>query len=172
MKILSVSLLMAGVFCFNSMNAQTDKGFNYQAVARDASGDLTPNAAVTVRFVIHETTAGGAVVYDETHNTSTNDHGLFDLIIGDGVPSSGVFNNIDWGSDDHFLQVYLNGVSMGTQEFQSVPYAQWAKNGSKWSSNLGSDIYYDLGRVGIGTTNPGSSLHIKQVGTLFLQGFD
>jgi len=159
MKILTVCLLLAGIFCFNSISAQTDKGFNYQAVARDAAGDLTPNAAVTVRFVIHETTAGGAIVYDETHNTNTNDHGLFDLIIGDGTPSSGVFNNIDWGGDDHFVQVYLNGVSMGTQEFQAVPYAKWAKNGSKWTDNT-NGIHYIISSVGIGVNLPTSRLHV------------
>lgn len=151
--------------------AQTDKGFNYQAVARDASGYPLANTGITVRFLIRQNNAIGPIIYDETHSPTTDDRGLFNLVIGDGTPAVGVFNSIDWAAADHFLTVILNGTTVDSEELQSVPYAKWAKNGSKWLDGIGSDLYYPTGQVGIGTgNNPGSLLHVKQTGTSISDG--
>ena len=150
--------------------AQTPKGFNYQAIARDAQGDPLSNTPVTVRFQIRQNSAVGPIVYDESHATSTDERGLFTLVIGDGSPLSGVFNNIDWAAADHYLGVLLNGTLIGTEEFQAVPYAKWARNGSKWLEN-GSSLYYDLGDVAVGTDLPAARLHVRQSGTSISDGF-
>ena len=94
---------------------------NYQAVARDAGGVLMTNAAVTIKFDIHVTTAGGAVVFTETQNLNTDANGVFSAQIGAVSPMS-----IDWSADAHFLEVSLNGTSVGVTEFVSVPYAKSA----------------------------------------------
>jgi len=42
-------------------------------------------------------------------------------------PDSGAFDNIDWGIDDHYLNVQIDTgsglVDMGTTQFMAVPYA-------------------------------------------------
>ena len=68
---------------------------NYQAVVRNAQGNpLGANTNVTVRFQIHDLSAGGTVVYSETNTAVTNQFGLITMIIG-GTGNLGV---VDWGS--------------------------------------------------------------------------
>lgn len=114
-----------------SMNciAQTPQLINYQAVARDASGGVLASQAISVRFNIRNTTASGPIVFSETHSVTTNQFGLFNLMIGSGTPITGTLTAIDWAGDLKFLQVRMdinNGNSysdMGTQQLISVPYS-------------------------------------------------
>jgi hypothetical protein len=94
---------------------------NYQAVARDGSGNLITNTPVTIDFDIHEGTAAGPVVFSETQNPTTDANGVFSVQIGSVVGLA-----VDWAADAHFLEVALNGTSVGTTEFVSVPYAKSA----------------------------------------------
>lgn len=103
-------------------------GINYQAVVRDGAGDVMVNQAVTANFKIRQTTAGGTIVYEEDHAPSTNDYGLINLVIGEGTPVSGIFADIDWGSDVFFLDITINGNNLGSMEFKSVPYAKHANS--------------------------------------------
>ena len=41
------------------------RGFNYQAVARNASLDLIPNAEIELQFVVREEDTAGQAVYME-----------------------------------------------------------------------------------------------------------
>ena len=121
--------------------AQAPQAFNYQGVARDLSGNPILNQSIGLQIAILKGSATGTEVYKENHNTTTTDLGLFSLQIGTGTSVNGVFEDIDWGSDRHFMQVELdeNGGSnfqiIGTSELLSVPYAIYAENGSKWNEN-------------------------------------
>ncbi len=101
-------------------------GIHYQAVARDAGGEIK-NQSIDVKFSI---LAGGTTVYEELHHTTTSQYGVFSLIIGDGEALSGTFSGIDWSTGNHSLQVDVdlgNGWKrMGTISFMSVPYALYA----------------------------------------------
>ncbi len=66
------------------------------------------------------------MVYSETHTPTTNDFGLFNLILGDGTINNGTFDGIDWASNPHFLIVELNGAKIDTSQFQAVPYSKLA----------------------------------------------
>jgi hypothetical protein len=120
------------------------QGITYQAVVYsdissqnpgyDLSGQVLKNTEIGVRFSIISGTATGTIVYQEEHNTETDQYGLFTLIIGQGnqvVTQS--FNVIDWGSGYHFLKVEIdksggsNFKDMGTQQMWSVPYALYTK---------------------------------------------
>ncbi|MEO0895925.1 MAG: tail fiber domain-containing protein [Bacteroidota bacterium] len=124
MKIVASLLLL--ILCSLGLNAQLTTGFNYQAVARDGSGNILANSSVNLRFEIRESSATGTVVYDETHAITTNDYGLVHLILGNGNTSSGSFNGINWASAPHFLLVEMNGMAIDTAQFQDVPYARVA----------------------------------------------
>lgn len=88
------------------------------------------NQNVTMKFSIHQATANGTIVYEETQGTSTNDYGLINLQIGQGAPTIGTFSLIQWGQNTFFLQVQVdigaNYVNLGTTQFVSVPYAMVA----------------------------------------------
>ena len=105
-------------------------GIPYQAVVRNANGQVAANAAVTSRFTLHQTTADGTVEYQETHALTTNAQGLMATVLGQGTAVQNTFAAINWSNTTKFLQVEVdlgNGyVDLGTQQLMSVPFAQRA----------------------------------------------
>lgn len=106
----------------------------YQAVVRDAAGNPLINHPLTVRCTLHDNTASGTSIYQETHTITTNNLGLFTLHIGTGVASIGNIDSIHWALYKKYLQVEFDttaqGVSyidLGTQQLMAVPYALYAE---------------------------------------------
>lgn len=114
--------------------AQTPDKINYQAVVRDAQGDILDQQAVKFEISVLQGSATGTAVYTETHSLTTNDLGLANFQIGAGTPVSGSFSTINWGSNAYFVEVGLDATGgsnftlMGTQELVSVPYALRARS--------------------------------------------
>ncbi|MCF8368635.1 MAG: hypothetical protein K9G76_06300 [Bacteroidales bacterium] len=145
--------------------AQPPQGLNYQAVARDLNGDLLTNQSVTFRISILIGLAPGTLVYQEIHPAVTNNLGLVDLIIGEGIPTVGTFSGIDWTYGESHIKVEMDpsgGTSyqlMGQSELQSVPYALYDGD---WEI-AGSDLRLGVsGNVGIGTFNPSKKLEVNK----------
>lgn len=122
---------------------------NYQGVVRDGNGAIMANQNVSVKLLIHETTANGIIVYEEDHNVTTSDYGVFDVKIGRGMPVLGDFTTIDWGLDVYFLETQVdenggnNFVSLGTSQLVAVPYALRSKTAAT-ADNVFSGDYNDL----------------------------
>lgn len=116
------------------VNAQAPQAFNYQAVARNSTGDLIQNQLVTFRISILQDSPEGTLLYRESHAVTTNDFGLANLQIGKGSVLDGTFSGIDWSTGQKHLKVELDPaggtayVEMGTAELLSVPYALFADN--------------------------------------------
>lgn len=106
--------------------AQSNNGFSYQAVARDADGALLTEESITIGFQIRRGTANGILVYAETHDTTTDVFGGFNLTIGEGMPVFGIFSSIRWGDEDYFITTSINGVDAGSAALTSVPYSKLA----------------------------------------------
>ena len=141
------------------------QGINYQAVVYSDNGNNQPglnspgqvlwNEDIGVQFSILSGSATGTVIYKETHVTSTDEFGMFDLVIGQGlVQGTQSFNMIDWGSGYHFLKVEVdktggtNYVEMSNQQLWSVPYALY----SGYSSSSGyadSSAYAEIAGNGL-----------------------
>jgi len=123
--------LTSVLFCAITFAQSVPQGINYQAVARDANGDVLMNQALTIRFSIISDINTSAISWQEKHVTPTNEYGLYTTIIGQGsatsAGSSSSFDVIDWGASNHLLKVevdYGSGyIDMGTTAFMSVPYA-------------------------------------------------
>ena len=158
---------IAGSFLY----AQLPQGFNYQAVARDQSGNPLKNANLTVRIAILQGGVNGTVVWQEDHQVTTNNFGLFALVIGDpdasatgGTLSS--FDAIDWSLNDYFLQVSLNnGAGFQAYDpvpFLSVPYAKLAGSVANGWGMEADTLVYRSGSVAVGTSSPnGSKLAVQ-----------
>jgi hypothetical protein len=124
-------IILSILFCAITFAQSVPQGINYQAVARDANGDVLMNQALTIQFSVISDVTTSAISWQETHQDNTNAYGLFTAIICGGtstsVGSSLNFDVIDWGASNHLLKVevdYGNGlVDMGTTAFMSVPYA-------------------------------------------------
>ncbi len=129
--------------------AQAPQAFNYQAVARDASGNVLQSQLLGIKISLHKGSESGTVVYSETFNPTTNEFGLFTLEIGKGTVVSGNFDTIHWGNNNYWLQVEMDPTggttynNMGTSQLLSVPYAMYAERTpsigfSAWSSAVQS----------------------------------
>jgi len=126
--------------------APLPQGIPYQAAARDAQGQVIADAAVNVRFTLHEGAADGAASYAETHALTTNSVGLFNTVFGAGTPEQSAFDSINWAATTKFLQVEIDlgegYVDMGTTQLLSVPYALRSDEAARLK-NAGLPIFND-----------------------------
>ena len=91
--------MLAALFIWLSLSAQTPQKMSYQAVIRNSSNALVTNHAVGMMISILQGSAlSGTVVYAETHTTITNANGLVNIAIGTGIVTSGSFAAIDWSA--------------------------------------------------------------------------
>jgi hypothetical protein len=175
------ALLSCALSCFTStfLLAQTPQAIPYQAVARNSSGALITNQAVSLRFTIHTASATGTVVYQETQAATTNAYGLFTVTIGTGTVVSGSLSGIDWSTGTKYMQVELDATggtsytNMGTQQLLSVPYALYAQKSSNATSPYGSG---EAGALNITTntdwtTTPQANLNFQYTTITVASGF-
>ncbi len=134
------ALLVFVLTCAVAM-AQVPQQIPYQAVARNSTnGNVIPNQNISVRFTIHDQTAGGTTVYQETHHVTTNQFGLFTASVGGGTAVTGTLAGVNWGTGSKFLQVEIDAAGgssytdMGTTQLNSVPYALFAANSASGGS--------------------------------------
>jgi hypothetical protein len=125
-------LLLVFSFSFFTSYAQVPQGLNYQAVARNASGNILASQAISIKINIHQGSALGTTIYSETFSPTTNQFGLFTLPIGQGAVISGTFNTINWSTGNYWMQVLIDPsggstyTDMGTSQLLTVPYAMYA----------------------------------------------
>lgn len=163
-------MIMAAVILFvisQQLIAQSPPAFSYQAVIRDNTGEFLANQTVGIRISIHTATATGTIVYQETHQVTSNLVGLINLSIGLGSPTTGTFSTISWSNGLMFLQVEAdktggtNYITLGTTQLVSVPYALYAPPDADWIIS-GTKMYSGVtGNVGIGYSNPSYKLHVE-----------
>ena len=120
------------------VSAQAPQGVGYQGVATDSEGIELVNQAISIRASILSGSVNGSVQWQETHDTSTDEFGLFALTIGEGVNTgSGLlssFADIPWGESTYFLQIEMDATGgmdyslMGVNQMMSVPYALYAES--------------------------------------------
>jgi hypothetical protein len=128
------SFILAIILLFN-IKAQTPQGFNYQGVARNASGAAITNQAIGLQISILDGSASGTTVYTETHNQTTDANGLFSLTIGGGTATLGTFTGINWAvGGSKWLKISMDAAGgsnyqlIGSSQLMSVPYALFAGN--------------------------------------------
>ncbi|MGC4130468.1 MAG: hypothetical protein QM564_13170 [Bergeyella sp.] len=176
-RIIAIAILFLGtILAF----AQVPQKMSYQAVIKNASGDVLQNQNVAVKVSILQGSDSGTVVYSERLTGTTNSAGLLATEIGSGTVLSGNFGTIEWAFGNYWLKTETdpnggtNYTIAGTSQLLSVPYAMYAKNAgnsvpggvstSEWTA-IGDDIYNaNSGNVGIGTTTPAFPLTVAKTG--------
>ena len=99
-----VFLIGTTIIC-TSLYSQAPQKIDYQAVVRNGLGKVIENQNVSLRFSIINTSVSGQLVFQEIHNTTTNEFGLVTLEIGTGNSTVGTFESIDWSIGSKFLKV-------------------------------------------------------------------
>lgn len=127
----TIKLMFAALVCVLLTDvafAQVPQAFHYQAVARDANGEVKANATIGVRVQILQGSENGTAVYSETHQPQTSEIGSFTLEIGTGS-SSANFADINWTNGPHYLSLAVdmdggtNYLDLGSSKLLSVPFA-------------------------------------------------
>jgi hypothetical protein len=149
-------LILSILSLLETLPAQTapPNGMLYQAIARDASGNLAVRRTIYVRTSIIKTSATGTVMYSDEHKVTSNADAMFTVVVGQGSFLSGSYrkiSDIPWGDDKYFFNLKISVapslpgsswkptyVDMGTSQFWSVPYALFsgAANNSRDSLTL------------------------------------
>ena len=129
--ILAAVIITAGVF------AQAPQKMSYQAIVRDAAGELIKSTQVGIEINILQGSATGTGVYTETQTPTTNANGLLTIEIGGGTG----FDAIDWANGPYYLETKIdptggtNYTITGTSQLLSVPYALHSKTAETAASS-------------------------------------
>src|SRR5690606_9720027 len=122
--------MMAVFFLPLCLIAQTPYTFNYQGIARDASGQPLKGKDIQLKL---STMNGGDVIYSERQALTTNDFDVFTAVIGIGSDATGSLSARNFAKPLS-LKVEMDpsgGTSfddLGTTALQSVPYAMAANS--------------------------------------------
>jgi len=157
-----LALMALGIILLPSAFAQ-GTAFTYQG--RLNSGASPANGSYDLTFALFSVNSGAGQV----GNTITNpavavSNGLFTVLLDFGNQFPGANRWLEIG-------VRTNGAAAYTtltprQPITPAPYAIFAADaaeGGPWSLN-GSNIFYNSGNVGVGTSSPSSPVHIKSGG--------
>lgn len=159
-------LLTAGIVLGSHLAfAQAPEKMSYQAIIRNAGGQVLANQSIGVRVSVLQGSPAGAVVYSERLTGNTNANGLLTMELGTGTVLSGTFNTINWPSGNYYLKTETDPTGgttytiTGTSQLLSVPYAMFAKSAGAVSGGGAFSIPY------INTfTNAGSLFSITNNG--------
>ena len=140
----------------NSLNAQVVKpGINFQAVAKDKEHNAASNRKIYIDCTIENGQANPIIVYGEHQDVRTNDVGIFNLVIGNGIRYIGANDiyNINWSSGSYYFHLKISitpiapdpnwdytkdWIDLGAVAFGVVPYAIQSLNAS--NGNLDTAI--------------------------------
>ncbi len=154
MKKIKVLVALLAIVSVLICRAQIPQKIAYQAVIRNANGEVIGNEPVELQVKFHKGTTDGEVVYTENHTVTTSPFGVASLHLGEGTNPTGNFTAIPW-SETIFLEVLYkpsgtsNFASMGTTQILSVPYAFLA--GTALTSTNGISSIGSAGNVAYST---------------------
>ncbi|HKL67445.1 MAG TPA: hypothetical protein VJ877_06095, partial [Bacteroidales bacterium] len=165
-----ITILLIISCTMQTVHAQSPHQLNYQAVVRDASGNIIPNADIAMKISILQGGSSGSAVCTEEFFVTSNDYGLVKLKIGSNNPAA--FEVIDWTAGPYFIKTEIDDdgdavyTEMGTSQMLSVPYAMYATTAgnttgdSLWRQSE-DNLYYNEGKIGVGTSTPLASLSVQ-----------
>ena len=144
-------LLLAGIPFLQAQ--QVPMGMNYQAVAREATGEVMADVELEIQVSLFSEQESTAPVYEEQHKVKTNALGLFSIVIGQGEETVGSFERVPWSAGEIWMEVALQNQARGYElisrsQMLSVPYALHAGTANEVVSSG------DRGLSGSGTTTP------------------
>ena len=118
---------------------------NYQGKLTDSTGNPRTGTH-SVRFRIYDASAGGTLLFDETHPSTAVTGGVFSLRVGaviGGVPGS-VFQ----GGADRWLEITVDGdVMTPRQRLVASPYALAVATGSVTNAEISNSA--DISGLGV-----------------------
>ncbi|MDB5243598.1 MAG: hypothetical protein JWP57_4223 [Spirosoma sp.] len=113
-----------------SYGQSVPQGMNYQAVARNMAGQVLANEAIELKIGLTSRQGTAPTThYSETHSVTTNQFGLFTVVIGAGKATTGRFNQVPWSTDDIWMEIAIRHkadnrfATISNSKLLAVPYA-------------------------------------------------
>jgi hypothetical protein len=91
--------------CPSFLFSQGPQAFKYQSIIRNVNGTPMSNTNIGIRASVHEGSATGLSVYQESHASTTNQFGLINLEIGNGTSITGFFSSIAWSTGTKWMEI-------------------------------------------------------------------
>ncbi len=165
-------------------NAQIPRTLSYQGILTDSSGNPKPDGFYSITFLLYTDKDGGSSFWSETKSLMVK-KGLFSTLLGDNtfIPSSVKFDQQYWlgikvSSEPELkprVRLSSAAYSLNAEQSRRAIYADTASvaqitvTDTAWKVS-GPDIFRLGGRVGIGTNNPSTKLHVASI-TSFYEGY-
>ena len=126
----------------------------FQAIAKDYAGAPANERKIYIQTNLIAGNITGKTVFTELHETTTDERGVFSIMIGAGKKTAGglqSLNELDWEEGPYFLGIQLailpyapvqgwqyenNWINMGTTSLGIVPYAFYATQTSGLQAKL------------------------------------
>ena len=168
------TLIITGLLllAYSASQAQIPRTISYQGVLTDPSGNAKPDGNYSFTFRLYESATESAPIWSE-QKPLTVTRGLFSTRLGDAAPfeASVKFDRPYWlsiqvDSDAELPErIPLNsvGYSFSAVRADTALVSLTTTGESAWRKT-GDNIYRTEGRVGIGTNDPLTSIHIKYPG--------
>ncbi|MBO4603565.1 MAG: tail fiber domain-containing protein [Salinivirgaceae bacterium] len=130
-------LLVAFATVLAATATMAQNGFNYQAVIRDANGNLLADQDIALRITL---ATEAETYYQETQTVRSNAYGAISVIVGEGTVVRGSLSNVPWNSGNVYMKTEFDPTGVGTDDLlvtisttklQSVPVAEYAKKTSE-----------------------------------------
>ena len=155
-NILLIKLFFFGFFFILCMNANAQTGIFFQAIARDNNLNPAKDRKIYVQTNIIQSSPTGTIVLIEEHQTNTDAHGVFSIMVGDGQRVGGTvagISTIDWSKGPFYLNIKIaitpvsvgttwdytkEWVNLGTTIFGTVPFALFSANTARIDEKLNS----------------------------------
>jgi hypothetical protein len=130
MKKLIFFLVLSGYLtAFGQTQSEQTRGMNFQGAAYDGSGKAMPNLSLNVKITLSSKDPEPVTYYTETHLTTTNELGVFHVVVGNGTQRAGEISAIPWADQQIWVDVDINSLDKRQLNIQqsmllrAVPYA-------------------------------------------------
>jgi hypothetical protein len=155
-NILFIKLFLFGCLIFLSINTNAQTGIFFQAIARDNYSNSAKDRKIYVQTNIIQSSPTGTIVLAEEHQTNTDGHGVFSIMVGNGIRVGGIvkdLSSIDWSKGPYYLNINIaitpvgggaswdytkEWVNLGTTIFGTVPYAFFSASTARIDEKLNS----------------------------------
>ena len=171
------SLLLITICNISYSQVVVPEGILFQAVARDANNNAASNRNVFVQIAIKRSTPSGTTDYAESFKVVSSQEGIFSIVIGQGVRTSGVstIKNLDWSRYIYFVNLRIaieptlpdpswtannNYVDIGTSQLWTVPYSFTSNNAIFSDSATTITGILTSNKGGTGVNNNGKTITI------------
>ncbi len=131
-----------------SLFAQAPQAICYQAAAKDATGKDLIQQDISIRASIMRGDPNGILEWQESHEITTDDFGLFSIEVGKGLYLGGnqtELQNIKWSNGKFWLSIEMDPLGgtdftfMGATKIISVPYSLFANKAGTAADDLDRD---------------------------------